>query len=115
MQEIILDGENLPDNFEITNCFNKFFTSVGKKTALSYLGSFTCRYDLHKSNNIEIPTFIFEDISVDFVRKQLSSLPVNKSSGLKDIHSRFLKAGASVLASPLTWFTENALIVQKRK
>ena len=46
--------------------------------------------------------FEFKDISVDFVRKELSSLKVNKSSGLKDIHTRFLKTGADVLAAPLT-------------
>ena len=44
--------------------------------------------------------FEFKDISVDFVRKELSSLKVNKSSGLKDIHTRFLKTGADVLAAP---------------
>ena len=27
----------------------------------------------------------------------------NKSSGLKDIHTRFLKAGADILAAPLTY------------
>ena len=45
----------------------------------------------------------FKDTSVDFVRKELSSLKVNKSSGLKDIHTRFLKTRADVLAAPLTY------------
>ena len=48
------------------------------------------------------PDFVFKDIPVSFVRKELSSLCVNKSSGLKDIHSRILKVGSSVLATPLT-------------
>lgn len=33
------------------------------------------------------PKFVFRDISVDFVRKELSSVHVNKSSDLMDIHS----------------------------
>ena len=33
------------------------------------------------------PKFVFRDISVHFVRKELSSVHVNKSSDLKDIHS----------------------------
>ena len=37
------------------------------------------------------------------MRKELSSLKVNKCSGLKDINTRFLKNGAGVLAAPLPY------------
>ena len=50
----------------------------------------------------DTPDFVFKDIPVSFVRKELSSLRVNKSSGLKDIHSHLLKVGSNVLAAPLT-------------
>ena len=43
------------------------------------------------------------------MRKELSSLKVNKSSGLKDIHTRFLKTRADVIAAPLT-YTLNLLL-----
>ena len=51
----------------------------------------------------DTPDFVLKDIPVCFVRKELSSLCVNKSSGLKDIHSRILKVGSNVLATPLTY------------
>jgi len=50
----------------------------------------------------DTPDFAFKDIPVSFVLKELSSLCVNKSSGLKDIHSRILKVGSNVLAAPRT-------------
>ena len=49
------------------------------------------------------------DISVDFVRKELSSLKANKSSGLKNIHTCFLKTGADVIAAPLTYILNLSL------
>ena len=50
----------------------------------------------------DTPDFVFKDIPVSFVRKELSSMCVNKSSGLKDIHWRILKVDSNVLAAPLT-------------
>lgn len=43
------------------------------------------------------------------MRKELSSLKVNKSSDLKDTHTRFLKTGADVLAAPLTYILNLSL------
>ena len=101
VQELTLDNKIYTDNSGIANCFNKFFTSLGArlKSTLPVLN--VCKRKACLTTG-EVPDFALKDISVDFVRKELSSLRVNKSSGLKDIHSRILKAGASVLAPPLT-------------
>ena len=48
-----------------------------------------------------VPDFVFKEISVDFVRKEVSALRVKKSFGLKNIPSRLLKLGATTMASPL--------------
>ena len=64
--------------------------------------------DLHNYNPVmfnnrsnRVPDFVFKEISVDFVRKEVSALRVKKSSGLKNIPSRLLKLGATTMASPL--------------
>ena len=57
----------------------------------------------------DAPDFSFNDISTEFVRKELSSLHLSKSSGLKDIHTCFLKVGVNVLAYPLTYVFNRSL------
>ena len=60
-------------------------------------------YSGNSNINASVDEFSFTKISVDFVKKELSSLKIKKSSGLKNIHTRFLKTGADVLAEPLTY------------
>jgi hypothetical protein len=88
-------------NLAIANCFNTFFTTVGVRLK----NSFSHKYPKNSRvvNLSSASEFQFKDITVDFVRKELSSLKMKKSSGLKDIHTRLLKLGADVLASPLTY------------
>ena len=103
MQETSLDDKTFTGSLDIGNCFKKFFTSVGSRlrSLLPTLNvsSYCDRLILTPRDT---PDFVFKDIPVSFVRKELSSLCVNKSSGLKDIHSRILKVGSNVLAAPLT-------------
>ena len=103
MQDISLDEKTFTGSLDIANCFNKFFTSVGSRlrSLLPTLNvsSYCDRLILTPRDT---PDFVFKDIPVSFVWKELSSLCVNKSSGLKDIHSRILKVGSNVLAAPLT-------------
>ena len=103
VQEISLDEKTFTGSLDIANCFNKFFTSVGSRlrSLLPTLNvsSYCDRLILTPRDT---PDFVFKDIQVSFVRKELSSLCVNKSSGLKDIHSRILKVGSNVLAAALT-------------
>ena len=102
VQELTLDNKIYTDNSGIANCFNKFFTSLGArlKSTLPVLN--VCKRKACLTNNTgEVPDFAFKDISVDFVRKELSSLRVSKSSGLKDIHSRRCQRSSSPTYSHL--------------
>ena len=100
VQELTLDNKIYTDNSGIANCFNKFFTSLGArlKSTLPVLN--VCKRKACLTTG-EVPDFAFKDISVDFVRKELSSLRVNKSSGLKDIHSRRCQRSSSPTYSHL--------------
>ena len=103
MQEISLDDKTFMGSLDIANCFNKFFTSIGIRLR-SLLP--TLNVSTHCDHLIltprDTPDFVFKDIPVSFVRKELLLLCVNKSSGLKDIHLHILKVGSNVLATPLT-------------
>ena len=96
VQEILLDDKTFTSSLDIANCFDKFFTSVGSRLNVN---SHCDRLILIPQDT---PDFAFKDIPVSFVLKELSSLCVNKSSGLKDIRSRILEVGSNVLAAPLT-------------
>lgn len=69
----------------------------------------TSNHTCSVTNSARMNYFQFTDVDVDFVREQLSSLKVKKSSGMKDIHTRFLKTGADVLAAPLTYILNLSL------
>ena len=90
-------------SLDIANCSNKFFTSVGicLRSLLPTL-NVSSHCDRLILTPRDTPDFVFKDILVSFVPKELSSMCVNKSSGLKDVHSRILKVGSNVLAAPLT-------------
>lgn len=103
LQEISLDDATFTVSLDIANCYNKFFVSVGiRLTSLLPTLNVSTHCDHLILTPRVTPDFVFKDIPVTFVRKQLSSLCVNKSSGLKDIHSRILKVGSNVLATRLT-------------
>ena len=90
------------DNKGIATILNEFFTSVADRlklqsTSVQEQGT----YSGNSTINASVDEFSFTKISVDFVKKELSLLKIKKSSGLKNIHTRFLKTGADVLAEPL--------------
>ena len=68
---------------------NKLFTTVVERLKSTQPNQVHRKNDSNAPNLVSVKNFEFNDISVDFVRKELSSLKVNKSSGLKDIHTRF--------------------------
>ena len=87
---------------DIANSLNRFFTSIGNLLAKRF-NVFDNAHFPHLSCYDNIQTgFSFSNISTEFVRNQLCNLQTNKSSGLDNIHTRFFKVGASVLAEPLT-------------
>ena len=102
IQEMSFGESSSSDNKGIATILNKFFTSVADRlkpqsTSAQEQGT----YSGNSTINASVDEFRFTKISVDFVKKELSSLKIKKSSGLKNICARFLKTGADVLAEPL--------------
>ena len=104
VQEIKLDDESFKDNSGIANCFNKFFTSLGARLRAAFLGPpiSVSRPGVPVANYKDVPDFTFKPVTVNFIHKELSSLRVNKSSGIKGIDTRILKTGCNFVAPPLT-------------
>ena len=44
--------------------------------------------------------FTFPEVTTEFVKKQLSSIPENKATGLDKLSGRLLRAAAPVVAQP---------------
>ena len=86
------------DNNGITAILNKFFTSL----AYDLKPQFSCAQEqgIYSGNSTIIASV--DDFSFAETRVELCSLKIKKSSGLKNIHTRFLKTGAEVLAERLT-------------
>ena len=109
LQEITLDNISYTSNQGMATILNKFFTTVAERLKSTQPN----QVDLSNVSNapilVSVKNFEFKDISVDFVRKELSSSKVNKSSGLEYIHIRFLKTGADVIAAPLTYILNLSL------
>ena len=51
-------------------------------------------------------------MSEEFVYKELSSLNVSKSTGLDDLPARFIRDGASVLTSPITFIINQSILTE---
>ena len=115
----ILDKISYTSDQGMATIFNKFFTSVAERLKSTQSNQVSLSDVSDVPNLASVKNFEFNDVSVDFVRKELSSLKVNKSSGLRDIHTPFLKTGADVLAAPLTYIfnlsLHNAIIPRSWK
>ena len=57
-------------------------------------------------------SFILQPVSEEFVYKELSSLNVSKSTGLDDLPARFIRDGASVLTSPITFIINQSILTE---
>ena len=87
------------DNNGITTILNKFFTSL----ACHLKPQFSCAQEqgIYSGNRTIIASV--DDFSFAETRVELCSLKIKKYSGLKNIHTRFLKTGAEVRAERLTY------------
>ena len=91
------------DKRQIACHFNQYFTTVAAslvsklpgasdKYAKSFVNSF------YRNKNVFADAFTFSPVSEDKVRASLSTLSVNKATGLDLIPSRFLRDSAEVTA-----------------
>ena len=92
-------------NKTVANKFNRFFCSIADKLVeklekRNFDGDKLA--EMYKKKRVKPNAFIFVNVGMDKVQKQLSSLNVTKSAGCDGISARFLKEAAEVVASPLT-------------
>ena len=99
IQEMKFGESSSSDNKGIATILNKFFTSVADllNQSLKPQSSSLQEQGIYSGS---LDDLSFTEISEDFVKKELSSLKIKKSSGLKNIHTRFLKTGADTFSSP---------------
>ena len=97
ISEINVDGKQLCDPKQIADTFNAFFVQVGQKLAQRFVSSKECELPNYSGEPLQ-----FVDIEEEFVQKQLSTLCINKATGLDGLSSRLLREGAAHIAKPLT-------------
>ena len=93
------DGVEITDKKQISETFNKFFSSIGTKLA----SVFTFSETLHICPKPVYDTFFFDSVSLSTVTKIISGLDNGKATGLDGICVRSLKAGCPILAYYLTY------------
>ena len=101
-----LNGRTHFDPQTTSSIFNEFYTTVATKLVESLPSpSGIFGYDFcvqfYRKRRVFHPSFSLSPVSRHFIRKQLSSLKVNKSTGLDGISSRFLKDGADAIVDPI--------------
>ena len=84
----------------IASLFCDYFTTCAEKLCSSLPSNFTWRNDVGLSQ--ETPTFKFQSVSKERVRKHLAQLKSTKSPGHDNLPPRLLKDGANAIAKPLT-------------
>ncbi|XP_072014831.1 uncharacterized protein [Amphiura filiformis] len=101
VNEVVVNGKNINDPKTVANAFNVFFTEIGNKLAQNFENG--DGDDVCKSVDYSTVPFKFKEIDEDFILKQLSSLQSGKATGIDDISSRLLKAGANKISKPLAY------------
>ena len=103
------DGILSFDHKANTEIFKDFYSNLASDLVkklpnpLNKFGTGTVReYYKNLSLNLEEKSFAFEPTTHTVVLKLLKDLNPSKSAGLDNIAGKFLKEGASILASPLT-------------
>ena len=102
-----IDGEISFDKLNVAEKFNSFYTSIASslveklpQCVNKYGKSFVSTF--YSSKGILPNSFSFSIVSENRILKYLNNLSANKATGLDGIPSRFIKDGASIIASPLT-------------
>ena len=87
------------DPFEVACIFNEYFTR----------NETNCSAENDTDLSLTNEMFIFDEVSEEFIRKELQLLSRNKSPGLDQLNPSLLKYGASFLSAPLTYLINTSL------
>ena len=97
--QLKINDDLVSDRQEVANAFNTNFNNI-----LDTMKNIdhTCNADCSRIvENDE--RFSFEEVSVEFVRKELKSINCNKAVGIDKLHPKLLKLAADCIAVPLTF------------
>ena len=104
---LLIDDEMCFDKRQIACHFNQYFTTIAA-SLVSKLPGASDKYgkafvnSFYRNKNVSPGAFEISFVSEDKVRECLSTLPVNKATGLDLIPSRFLRDSVGVTSSILT-------------
>lgn len=84
---------------EITNIFNKHFSSVGHRLA-SNLPLSNRHFSEYLRGNYE-KSFFFDPVSPTEIEREILSIPLNKAHGLYSCLNRMLRSARYILSNPL--------------
>ena len=105
-----LEGEKCHDSKTIAEIFKKYFLTVASNlvnllsAAPKIFSTDTLLFKSYYTNKNIIPnSFILQEVTENFVLKELRKLNPKKSTGLDGINARFLKDGAIELKSVITF------------
>ncbi len=103
---LIDDNGTHSDPETVSECFNRFFSTIGSK-----LASVFANQPLPQDNPYPEPSemFSFQNIHVEYIQHQLSLLDTKNATGLDFIHARLLKDAAPAVAGPLTTIMNSSL------
>ena len=87
------------DPSEITNIFNKHFSSVGRRLA-SNLPPSNRHFSEYLRGNYE-KSFFFDPVAPTEIEREILSLPLNKAHGLYSCPNRILRSARYILSYPL--------------
>ena len=94
------DNSTTKDPLEISNIFNRYFTSVGHNLATQVPNS-SHRFNEFLSPNNNFGSFFFDPVSPDDIEREILSIPKNKSYSLYSCPTRILSCAKHILSGPL--------------
>lgn len=101
----------------VANKFNSFFCNIASKlvsqlpTSFKYDPAKTRKYYKNVINASD--SFSFSVVTEEEVHKLLSNLNTSKSTGQDGVSARFLRDGASVISTPITYILNLSLTLSK--
>ena len=109
---IVFKGKNLTDPKEISNAFNKYFSTIADKllSEKKYYG------DKHYTDYLSNPlpnSFVFRSCDKIEIELLISELKINKSSGPNGIPIKILHLIKSIISEPLSIIFNNSILTGK--
>ena len=95
----------------MTNYFNTFFTNIASKLSSklkicpNLFGVSTTAFKTYYDQNVIENKFEIKEVIEEEILIELEKLKIDKSCGLDNLPSRFLKDGSTLLAKPITFIT----------